>query len=55
MLIELRMVTLNVRKGSTDAMSHEPHECPYCHVMTCFFVNRDGRTTCTACDLEPTR
>ena len=55
MLVELPKATINIRIGSTDIMSHEPQECPVCHVMTCFFVNRRGRTTCTACDQEPTR
>lgn len=55
MLIELKGVTLNIRQGSTDAMSHEPRKCTLCHVVTYFFVNRRGRTACIACDQEPTR
>jgi hypothetical protein len=52
MLIELKGATLNPREGQTDIMAHEPRACLRCHRMTCFFVNRNGKTACTDCDRE---
>jgi len=49
MLIELPGVWLCPQQGYTHIQSTEPHECPYCHRMTCFFENRGGHTTCTEC------
>ena len=52
-LIELKGATLLPHQQHTDIMSHEPRECPQCHRMTCFFVNQNGTTTCTACTEAP--
>lgn len=49
MLIELKGATLNPQSHHTDIMSHEPRECPICHRMTFFFVNKNAQTTCTDC------
>jgi hypothetical protein len=33
-------------------MTDIPRECCECHVMRCFFVNRDGHTCCCECDWQ---
>jgi hypothetical protein len=49
MLIELKGATLNIQERHTDIMAHVPQACDYCRRMTCFFVNKDGQTSCTDC------
>lgn len=51
MWIELKGATLNPQSGHTNILSHEAHECPWCHRMTCFFINRNGQTACTDCQM----
>lgn len=49
MLIQLHGVLLDVHSTYTTGMSDEPQPCPSCHRMSCFFTNKNGQTTCTAC------
>lgn len=35
-----------------DLMTETPRECGACHRLTCFFVNKDGKTTCSGCERE---
>jgi hypothetical protein len=55
MLIELKGAWLNPRDGQTDIMSHEARECPRCHRMTFFFVNRNAQTARTDCQGKEAR
>ena len=48
--IEQKGAWLLLQRGSVGVIADEPHECPVCHRMTYFFVNRDGRSTCTGCE-----
>jgi hypothetical protein len=38
--------------GTVLAIALHPEECGTCHAMHYVFVNRDGETRCSACDLS---
>lgn len=39
-------------RGTAAICFKRPHECPRCHRMIFFAVNRMGKTLCTSCDDE---
>lgn len=41
--------------GSMFVALERPARCGLCGVMHCWFVNREGRTRCFACDAEQRR
>lgn len=50
-VIEQKGAWLLLQSGKVGVLADTPHECPECHRMSFFFVNRDGRSTCTACEV----
>jgi hypothetical protein len=48
-MIQLKGAVLTFTEGRIGVIADDPHECPVCHRMTCFFTNDEGRTTCTDC------
>jgi len=50
MMVELNGAVLVVQRTRSGVITDRARECPYCHRMTHFFENVQGRTACTGCE-----
>jgi rubrerythrin len=44
-----RAIYVSLADGTTLLVAENPHECPGCHTMKLWFVNRDVVTKCIEC------
>lgn len=40
--------------GSVGIITDQAGECPVCHVMSHFFVGKQGKNVCVGCETEAT-
>lgn len=45
-------IMMSLGRHHTDVMSETAHQCPRCHQMAWWWVNRAGETFCVSCAEE---